>query len=83
MSRVRDATGSRRVDLVGHSQGGMMPRYYLKFLNGAAKVDDLVGIAPSHHGTTMADGGPGRLSLPGVRAAGGGIAVPYPAQPGR
>lgn len=53
VNRVRDATGSRRVDLVGHSQGGMMPRYYLKYLNGARKVDDLVGIAPSSHGTTM------------------------------
>lgn len=51
---VRQATGARQVDLVGHSQGGMMPRHYLKFLDGAATVDDLVGIAPSNHGTTMA-----------------------------
>ncbi len=38
--------------MVGHSQGGMMPRYYLKFLGGASKVDDLVGLAPSNHGTS-------------------------------
>ena len=43
----------RQVDLVGHSQGGMMPRYYLKFLGGAAKVHTLVGLAPSNHGTTL------------------------------
>ena len=49
---VRVATGARRVDLVGHSQGGMMPRYYIKNLGGAGKVDDLVGLAPSNHGTT-------------------------------
>jgi triacylglycerol esterase/lipase EstA (alpha/beta hydrolase family) len=49
---VLGATGARRVSLVGHSQGGMMPRWYLKFLGGAAKVDDLVGLAPSNHGTT-------------------------------
>ena len=49
---VLGATGARRVSLVGHSQGGMMPRYYIKFLGGANKVDDLVGLAPSNHGTT-------------------------------
>jgi triacylglycerol lipase len=47
-------TGASRVDIVGHSQGGMMPRYYVKNLGGAAKVDDLVGLAPSNHGTTNA-----------------------------
>src|SRR3954452_15122966 len=49
---VRSATGARKVSLVGHSQGGMMPRYYIKFLGGATVVDDLVGLAPSNHGTT-------------------------------
>jgi hypothetical protein len=49
---VLGATGARKVDIVGHSQGGMMPRYYVKFLGGATKVDDLVGIVPSNHGTS-------------------------------
>jgi triacylglycerol lipase len=49
---VLGATGARKVSMVGHSQGGMMPRYYIKFLGGASKVDDLVGLAPSNHGTT-------------------------------
>ncbi|MCW7940991.1 lipase [Streptomyces hygroscopicus] len=49
---VLGATGAKKVDIVGHSQGGMMPRYYVKFLGGATKVDDLVGIVPSNHGTT-------------------------------
>jgi hypothetical protein len=31
----------------------MMPRYYLRFLGGAAKVNALVGIAPDNHGTTL------------------------------
>jgi triacylglycerol lipase len=49
---VLGATGARKVSLVGHSQGGMMPRHYIKFLRGEGKVDDLVGLAPSNHGTT-------------------------------
>ncbi|GAA5147038.1 alpha/beta fold hydrolase [Nocardioides marinquilinus] len=53
VERVRAATGAAKVSLVGHSQGGMMPRYYLKFLGGAAVVDDLVGVAPSNHGTVL------------------------------
>lgn len=48
---VRSATGAKQVDLVGHSQGGMMPRYYMGFLGGAKYVHHLVGIAPSNHGT--------------------------------
>ncbi|QLH20855.1 triacylglycerol lipase [Streptomyces sp. Rer75] len=53
VDRVLAATGAAEVDMVGHSQGGMMPRYYLKFLGGAAKVNALVGLAPSNHGTTL------------------------------
>ncbi|MFG2581419.1 esterase/lipase family protein [Streptomyces malaysiensis] len=53
VDRVLAATGAAKVDMVGHSQGGMMPRYYLKFLGGAPKVNALVGIAPTNHGTTL------------------------------
>ncbi|WP_282701543.1 alpha/beta fold hydrolase [Streptomyces sp. CC219B] len=53
VDRVLAATGAAEADLVGHSQGGMMPRYYLKFLGGAAEVNALVGIAPDNHGTTL------------------------------
>jgi pimeloyl-ACP methyl ester carboxylesterase len=51
--RVLTATHARQVDLVGHSQGGMMPRYYIKNLGGAPNVHTLVGLAPSNHGTTL------------------------------
>jgi triacylglycerol esterase/lipase EstA (alpha/beta hydrolase family) len=53
VDRVRSATGAAKVDIVGHSQGGMMPRYYMRFLGGAGKVHRLVGLAPSNHGTTV------------------------------
>ena len=51
VDKVRRATKAKKVDLVGHSQGGMMPRYWMHHLGGARYVDDLVGIAPSNHGT--------------------------------
>jgi triacylglycerol esterase/lipase EstA (alpha/beta hydrolase family) len=53
VTQVLAATGARKVDLVGHSQGGMMPRYYLRFLGGAKTVHTLVGLSPSNHGTTL------------------------------
>ena len=53
VTQVLAATGASKVDIVGHSQGGMMPRYYLKFLGGVAYVSTLVGLAPSNHGYTV------------------------------
>jgi triacylglycerol esterase/lipase EstA (alpha/beta hydrolase family) len=53
VNQVLAETGASKVDLVGHSQGGMMPRYYINFLGGAAKVDKLVALAPSNFGTTL------------------------------
>ena len=53
VDRVLDATGATKVDVVGHSQGGMTPRYYMKFLGGATKVHSLIGISPVNHGTTL------------------------------
>jgi triacylglycerol esterase/lipase EstA (alpha/beta hydrolase family) len=71
VDQVLAQTHATKVDLVGHSQGGMMPRYYLKFLGGAAKVQNLVGLAPSSHGTTL-DGLvtlAGRFGIAGVTNA--------------
>jgi pimeloyl-ACP methyl ester carboxylesterase len=53
VDQVLAETGAPKVDIVGHSQGGMMPRYYINFLGGASKVHDLVGLAPSNYGTTV------------------------------
>ena len=54
VERVLAATGSQKVDFVGHSQGGMLPQYYVKFLNGAAKTNHIVGLAATSHGSTEA-----------------------------
>jgi len=59
VDKVLAATGAAKVSIIGHSQGGTMPRYYIKNLGGATKVDDLIGLAPANHGTTWT----GLLSL--------------------
>jgi triacylglycerol lipase len=54
VDKVLAYTGAEKVSLVGHSQGGMMPRYWIKNLGGKSKVVDLVGFAPSNYGTNLA-----------------------------
>ena len=52
--RTMHARAGRRVDVMGHSQGGMVPRWALRFWpDTRAMVDDLVGLAPSNHGTLV------------------------------
>jgi triacylglycerol esterase/lipase EstA (alpha/beta hydrolase family) len=58
VDRVLSATGATKVSFVGHSQGGMLPRYVTKFLGKAAVTEDIVGLVPSNHGTTTSLAGP-------------------------
>lgn len=45
----------RRVAVVGYSQGGMLPRWALRFYPDIREhVEELVGLAPSNHGTETA-----------------------------
>jgi pimeloyl-ACP methyl ester carboxylesterase len=46
----------RKISIIGHSQGGMIPRWPLRFWpDTRAMVDDQIGFAPSNHGTTGAE----------------------------
>jgi triacylglycerol esterase/lipase EstA (alpha/beta hydrolase family) len=53
VNRVLKSTGAAKIDLVGHSEGTVMPQYYLKFLGGAAKVNRYVAITPLYQGTNL------------------------------
>ncbi len=55
VDQVLGATGAAKVDLLGHSQGTLMPNYWVKFLGGAPKVDKYVSLAPVWNGTRLAD----------------------------
>lgn len=52
---VLSTTGASQVDLVGHSEGGTMARYYTNKLGGADRVHNLIGLAPGSHGTTFSN----------------------------
>jgi triacylglycerol esterase/lipase EstA (alpha/beta hydrolase family) len=52
---VLDRTGADRVDIVAHSQGGLIGRYFIKNLGGADAVDSLVSLAAPHYGTLDAN----------------------------
>ena len=57
---VRDATGAAQVDIVGHSQGGMLARQYMKFDGGTDPEDparnivhSVVSLGATNHGTSF------------------------------
>lgn len=54
VGRVLRATGARKVDLVGHSEGTVMPRWYLERRGGARHVRRFVALTPLWRGTTLA-----------------------------
>ena len=41
VDKVLNATGADKVDMLGHSQGSVMPRYWMKYLDGATKIRKL------------------------------------------
>ena len=52
---VMHRRGGERVDVIGHSQGGLVARWAIKYFRSAPFVDDLVGLGTPSHGTITAD----------------------------
>jgi triacylglycerol lipase len=50
--QVLAQTGAGKVSFVGHSQGGALSRYVAKDKGLLGQTDDVIGLAPSSHGTT-------------------------------
>lgn len=49
---VLAATGASQIDVVGHSQGTLIPGYWAKFLGGEGKIRRYVSLAPLWEGTS-------------------------------
>ncbi len=52
---VRSQTGSAKVDLIGHSQGGLVGRAYIKTYGGSTEVDSMISLGAPHYGTYTAN----------------------------
>jgi len=59
VERVCEATGSPRVDLIGHSLGGVVSRYLVTLDRGHERVRNLVTIGSPHRGANMSGFGIG------------------------
>jgi hypothetical protein len=56
-----------KVDILGYSQGGMLPRWALKYWPDTRRdVNDVVGLDPSNHGTLDADGACAESCAPAI-----------------
>ncbi|MDG3011249.1 alpha/beta fold hydrolase [Rhodococcus sp. D2-41] len=66
--QVLAQTGATKVDLVGHSQGATVARYYVNRLGGAAYVDKWIGMASPTYGGTFYGLGTLLAALPGGNA---------------
>ena len=53
LAKVKASTGAAKVDVIGHSQGGSVPMWYIKKMGGANDIAHYVGWAPSSRGTTL------------------------------
>ncbi|MEU3828591.1 alpha/beta fold hydrolase [Streptomyces sp. NPDC029080] len=54
IEEICERTGSARVDIVGHSLGGLIARYYVQCLGGDLRVRTLVTLGTPHSGTRVA-----------------------------
>lgn len=53
IEQVLAATGAEAVDIVGHSQGGLLARYWINELGGEDYVHHLITLGTPHQGTTL------------------------------
>ncbi|MEV6769658.1 alpha/beta hydrolase [Nocardia sp. NPDC051030] len=53
VGEIRQATGAQRVDLIGHSMGGLAQRWFVKFLGGIDQVGTYVDYGTPEQGEPL------------------------------
>ncbi|MEU7995486.1 alpha/beta fold hydrolase [Micromonospora sp. NPDC049060] len=55
VGQVRASTGAAKVDVVAHSEGGLVSRYFIKNLGGTSSIDRYVSLGTPQYGTYVAN----------------------------
>ena len=53
--QLKSQTGAAKIDVIGHSEGGLERRYFIKNLGGASIVQHYVSLGTPQHGTDAAN----------------------------
>jgi pimeloyl-ACP methyl ester carboxylesterase len=70
ISLVKKLTGAEKVDIIAHSMGGLISRWYLEKADGSKNVDQLIMLGTPNHGSELCyllDDTIGLISDPDVR----------------
>lgn len=59
VEHVQNMTGAPQVDVIGHSMGGVVGRYYVQLLGGDGAVANLITLGSPHLGTDVSEFGIG------------------------
>lgn len=53
VENILKKTEKQKIDLIAHSLGGIISRYYIQFLGGGSKVKNLITLGTPHRGTSL------------------------------
>ncbi len=55
VAEIRRVTGAAKVDVIGHSEGGLLARHYIKYRGGADQVGRYISLGTPQYGTVLAN----------------------------
>lgn len=80
---LQRATGADKIDVIAHSQGGLVTRYWIQQMGGHTEVERYVSLGSAHRGTKVAGFGIGPSSfqqMPGTPLIEALAAKPLPTE---